>query len=250
MSLELTSRPSLPTVARLAGGLYLLYMGASVLADTLSSIGLGGPPQIAAAITTNPLSFRIGLLVAFASALLFLLTAWALYVMLHGVHRELALLFLLLNAVGVAVQCVSMLPLVAALQLTDPAAGSLAGFTAAQLDTLTTWLITAYKTGFVTAQLFFGSWLFPLGYLVYRSGFLPRILGALLILDGLAEMVWLVQALALPAHPEVRVPGTFVSLLAEVGLALWLLIRGVNVAGLGAGPAAPARTARRGDARR
>jgi hypothetical protein len=51
----------------------------------------------------------------------------------------------------------------------------------------------------------------------------------LLILDGVAEMVWFLQALLLPDHPEIKTPGTVVSLLAEVGLALWLLIRGVRV---------------------
>lgn len=109
------------------------------------------------------------------------------------------------------------------MQAVDPSAA------VAQADVLARWSIGVYKTGFVTAQLFFGAWLFPLGYLVYRSGFLPRLLGVLLILDGVAEMVWLVQGLVLPALPELKVPGTYVSLLAEVGLALWLLIRGAKV---------------------
>ncbi len=65
--------------------------------------------------------------------------------------------------------------------------------------------------------------------LVYKSGFLPRILGVLLILDGVAEMIWFLQAFLLPAYPQIKMPGTVVSLLAEVGLALWLLIKGVKV---------------------
>lgn len=80
------------------------------------------------------------------------------------------------------------------------------------------------------AQLFFGTWLFPLGYLVVKSGFLPRALGVLLILDGVAELIWFLQALLLPDHPAIKTPGTFVSLVAEMGLASWLLIRGVRVA--------------------
>lgn len=215
-------------VARVAGGLYVLYMAASVLANALASIGLGDARQVFTALTSDALSFRLGLLVAFVSGFLFLVTAWALYVLLGRVNREWALLFLLLNAVGVAVQCASLLALVGAVQLVDPAGGP-SDLGAAQVDALALWLITVYKTGFVAAQLFFGTWLFPLGYLVYRSGFLPRVLGVLLMLDGVAEMVWLVQALVLPTHPELKVPGTYVSLVAEVGLALWLLIRGVKV---------------------
>ena len=51
----------------------------------------------------------------------------------------------------------------------------------------------------------------------------------LLILDGVGELVWFLQALLLPAYPAIKVPGTAVSLLAEVGLALWLVIVGVKV---------------------
>lgn len=89
--------------------------------------------------------------------------------------------------------------------------------------------INVYRMGSVAAQLFFGTWLFPLGYLVYKSGFLPRILGVLLILDGVAEMIWFLQTFLLPAYPQIKVPGTAVSFLAEVGLALWLLIKAVKV---------------------
>ncbi len=78
-------------------------------------------------------------------------------------------------------------------------------------------------------------WLFPLGYLAYKSGLLPWLLGSLVLLDGVAEMVWLVQALLLPTHPGIRIPGTVVRLLAEVCLALWLLAKGVKFAGGGAG---------------
>jgi hypothetical protein len=161
---------------------------------------------------------------------LFLMAAWGLYVMLRGVNKDLALLFLLLNAVGVAVQCASMLGLVSALFLGNPGDGP-AAFPQPQAAALAQGGIDLYRTGFVIAQLFFGTWLFPLGYLVLRSGRLPRLLGALLIMDGVAELVWFLQALLLPSHPEIRTPGTLVSLLAEVGLALWLLIRGVKDVG-------------------
>ena len=95
--------------------------------------------------------------------------------------------------------------------------------------------INVYRTGWVTAQLFFGTWLFPLGYLVYKSGFLPRFLGVLLILDGFAVLFWFLQALLLPAYPAINYPAWALSFIAEVGLALWLLIKGVKVVDSGAG---------------
>src|SRR5664280_3478674 len=202
-------------VARIVGGFYLVYILAMVLADVLGHIGRGTAEQVYQAIVTNAGSFRLGLLLAFISAFLFLMTAWGLYVLLRTVNRDLALLFLLLNAVGVAIQCASLLQLISAIQAPEVAA-------TAQLAA------NVYRSGFAAAQLFYGTWLFPLGYLVIKSKFLPRLLGILLILDGFAEMIWFTQALLLPAYPAIKVPGLVVSLLAEVGLALWLLIEGVS----------------------
>jgi hypothetical protein len=227
MPSDITDRLSQDKVARIAGGLYMMFILAMVLADVLGHIGRGTAQQIYQSIVTSPGSFRLGLVVAFLSAFLFLAAAWALYVLLRPVGKQLALLFLLLNAVGVALQCASMFPLISAM-LQTTASGAGQAFSAAQLQGLSYLSIGVYQTGFVTAQLFFGTWLFPLGYLVYRSRFLPRFLGVLLMLDGVAVMIWFLQALLLPAYPAIRYPGLVVSFLAEVGLALWLLVRGVK----------------------
>ena len=113
-------------VARWAGGLYLAYVLANVLASQLGHIGLSDADTLRAAITDDEVMFRLGLVAAIASALLFVLTAWALYVLLRPVNEPLALLLLVLNAVGVAVQCASYLPLLAVLAQGD-AAGLTAG---------------------------------------------------------------------------------------------------------------------------
>jgi len=227
MSVEVIDRQRHVGLARLTGGLYLAYIVASVVADRLGHIGLGSAQQLYEATLTNGLSFRAGLVVALVSALLFALVAWGLYLLLRPVNRELALLFLLLNAIGVAIQCSSMLPLVSALLQSDPAT-RMQVFSSEQLTGLGSLAASTYKTGFVTAQLFFGTWLFPLGYLVYRSRFLPRVLGVLLLADGIAVLIWFVQALLLPAHHAISTPGLVVSFVAEFGLALWLLVRGVS----------------------
>ena len=216
-------------IARIAGGLYITYVLAMVLADVLGHIGRGTSEQVYQAIVANDGSFRLGLVFAFMSAFLFLMTAWCLYVLLRQVHKNLALLFLLINTVGVAIQCASMLPLVSAM-LQGDAASHMQAYSAAQLEGLAYLSINVYKTGFVTAQLFFGMWLFPLAYLVYRSKFLPRLLGVLLMLDGIAVLIWFLQFLLLPDYAAIRYPGLAVSFIAEVGLGLWLLIMGAKVA--------------------
>ena len=235
MSLDVTVHLAPGKVARFTGGIYLAYIVASVLATALGQIGLGTAPQVYEAIATNEGSFRLGLAIALLSGLLFLVVAWGLYVLLRPVNRDLALLFLVLNAVGVAIAGASLFPLISALLQGDEAS-RIQAFTAVQLEGLAYLSIDVYKLGFVTAQLFFGAWLFPLGYLVLKSGFLPRWLGVLLLLDGVAVMVWFTQALLLPDVPAIRYPGLIVSFLAEVGLALWLVVKGVKVVDSEAGP--------------
>jgi len=224
-------------IARITGGFYLTYILASVLATALGQIGLGGTEQVYQAMVTNEGSFRLALVVALITGFLFLGTAWGLYALLRPVNKDLALLFLLLNAVGVAIQGAAMLSLVSALQLGDEAS-HMQVYSGGQIEGLSYLFIDTYKTGFVTAQLFFSTWLFPLGYLVYRSRFLPRFLGVLLMLDGIAVLIWFLQALLLPAYPAIHYPGLVVSFLAEVGLALWLLVKGVKVVDSGEGLAA------------
>jgi hypothetical protein len=220
-------------VARITGGFYLTYIVASVLATMLGQIGLGTASQVYQAMVTNEASFRLALVVALTSGFLFLMVAWGLYVLLRPVNKNLAQLFLVLNAVGVALQGASMLWLLSAL-LQGDTASHMQAYSAGQLEGLAYLSINVYKLGFVTAQLFFATWLFPLGYLVYKSGFLPRFLGVLLVLDGIAVLVWFLQAVLLPDYPAIRYPGLALSFAAELGLALWLLVKGVKVVDAGA----------------
>ncbi len=215
-------------VARIAGGFYIAFVLASVLAGLLGHIGMGGAEQVYQSLVTNVWSFRLALVVALVSAFLFLMAAWGLYVLLRPVNEHLALLFLLLNAVGVAIQCASYFPLISAL-LQGNAASHMQGYSAEQLEGLAYLSIGLYKTGFVTAQLFFGTWLFPLGYLVYKSGFLPRFLGVILMLDGIGVLIWFLQVLLLPGYPAISYPAFALGFVAEVGLGLWLLVKGVKV---------------------
>ena len=118
------------------------------------------------------------------------------------------------------------LPLLAVLAQGESAV-DVRALTGPQLDALAWLSVITHQTGFVTAQLFFSAWLFPLGWLVLRSGFLPRFLGWLLLLDGVAVLVWFMQVLLAPGYPAISYPSWAVGFVAEVGLALWLLVRGV-----------------------
>jgi hypothetical protein len=222
-----TATWSRSTVARWAGGLYLAYILANVLASLVGDIGLSDTEALHARITRDEAMFRVGLVAALGSALLFVLTAWVLYVLLRPVGDSLALLLLVLNAVGVAVQCASYLPLLAVLAQADSSV-DVHALTGPQLNALGLLSVSTYRVGFVVAQLFFSAWLFPLGWLVLRSRFLPRFLGWLLLLDGVGVMIWFLQVILAPGHPAISYPSWAVGFFAELGLALWLLVKGVT----------------------
>lgn len=216
--------------ARIAGGLYLIFIVLMAIANAVGRAGIiveGDAAATAANILTKGMQFRIGIVGDLLSAMFFLLTAWALYALLKQVNKNLALLFLLLNLCGVAMQCFSMVLLYAALPLASGGA-YLAAFPTDQLNALAMFFIGLYKVGFTGAQLFFGAWTLPLGYLVYKSSFLPKALGVLLMLDCLAILVWFFQFFFLPSYPAISYPSFAVSSIAEVALTLWLLIMGAQ----------------------
>ena len=172
--------------------------------------------------------FRIGFVVDLVAALLFLLTAWALYVLLKPVNKNLALLFLLLNLGGVAIQCFSDLFLIAS-QLLLSGADYLKVFQADQLQALAMLSLYLYKYGFLgIAQIFFGAWLFPLGYLVFKSGFLPRILGVILMVHCVVWLMTFLQFFLFPGFVAITYVSYPLGLIAEFGLTLWLLIMGAK----------------------
>jgi hypothetical protein len=227
MSSSVTFELPRQMMARITGGLYIAFVLAMIVADTVGHIGVSEVDQTYEVLTAAPWQFAVGLVFGLLSAFLFVMAAWGLYVLLRPVNQDLALLFLLLNAIGVAIQVGSYFPLIFAILLTDSSAFANA-FSAVQIESLQVISLSLYKMSFVTAQLFFGTWLFPLGYLVYKSGFLPKFLGVLLILDGFAVIFWFFQAILLPDYPAISYPGLALSFVAEVGLGLWLLIRGVS----------------------
>jgi hypothetical protein len=216
-------------VARRAGFLYLAFVVTCIFAGLTRSklIVYGDAAQTAKLLKDSMWLLRISFVDDLVSAALFLLAAWALYVLLKPVHRNLALLFLLLNAVGVAVQCLSLLCLFAPM-LIDGMADFQNAFQPDQLDALSLLLFNLHRSGFVIAQIFYGTWLLPLGYLVYRSGFLPKWLGILLIADCAGVLIWFFQFFLLPGYEIIAYPGFAVGFVAECALSLWLLIVGVR----------------------
>lgn len=220
---------SISRTAKIAGLFYLIFILLLPIATKIRSqlIMSGDAAATAQKIMANELLFRISIVTELVSALFFVLAAWALYALLKRINKNLALLFLLLNLIGVAIECVSVLNLSTALSLLS-GVEYLTVFSTGQLQAQALLNMDMYHNGFIIAQLFFGAWLLPLGYLVYRSGFLPRLLGILLIIDFIGVLTHFLQFFLLPGYDVLSYPGYAAGFIAEVSLTLWLLVKGVK----------------------
>jgi hypothetical protein len=218
---------SVTRIARTAGVLYLLYVITSVIANLFGKFVFVEAPVTIHHLLTHATQFRIGFVINLFSVVFFLIAAWALYVLLKPVNKDLALLFLLFNVAGFAVWLFSSLCLFASLVIMN-GTEAINAFHPDQLLALAVFFFGLYKTGGVIAQVPYGVWLFPLGYLVLISKSLPKVLGMLLIADGICQFVYVCQRLILPDLEIIAYPCLVISFIAEVSLALWLAIKAVK----------------------
>jgi hypothetical protein len=218
---------SINKTARIAGFLYFMYFVTSIIAEQFGHFVFVDAPVTVNNIMAHESQFRIGFVISLFSIVFFLLAAWYLYVLLKPVNKNIALLFLLLNLGGFAIYCFSTLNLFASLLLLS-GADYLKVFQPDQLQALAVLFVNLRKNGAISAQIPYGIWLFPLGYLVFKSGFLPKILGILLIVDCFGLLVAVFQYFLLPGYEVISYPCMAVSFIAEIGLTLWLLIMGVK----------------------
>lgn len=176
--------------------------------------------------------FRFGIFGELFSAVAFLFVAMALYRLLSGVNKTRASLMVILVAISVAITFVNVVNNIAALTLFR--GDFLVAFDKRQLQSLGVMFLGLHHQGLVVNQIFWGLWLFPFGVLVMRSGFLPRVLGVLLVINCFAYVAASLTSLFLPAYANVVSRAILPALLGELWIWLWLLIKGVQVQPLAA----------------
>ncbi len=223
--------------ARVAGALYLLVAvtaAFSIIYVPLTLIVPGSAAATANNILASEMLFRIGIVSELISATAFIFLVRALYRLLNGVNKTHASLMVTLVLVSVPIMFLNVLNEIAALALLR-GGDLLSVFEKGQLDALAVLFLGLHRQGFVVAAIFWGLWLFPFGVLVVRSGFLPRILGVLLIAAGFGYLVSSLTWLILPSYANV------VSIIAslpegagELPIIAWLLIKGARVQALDA----------------
>jgi len=167
--------------ARTAGLLYLIVAVCGGFSELYvrSSVKVAGDAAATADnIAASATLFRIGALTDLVNLVCFLVLALVLYGLLKPVSASAAQAMLVFNAVSVAVMTANMVNHLAALQAAT-----------SQDDALAVLFLDLHVQGYLVAGTFFGLWLLPLGYLLFRSGYAPRAPGALVMVGSL--VLWL-----------------------------------------------------------
>lgn len=218
------------TLARTAGFLYLIVNISGVFAHFLVRSRLVVPGDAAATATNIVASewlFRIGFVSDLLATTCYFLIALILYLLLKPVNKSIALLCLVLVSIGVAIYGINMLNHFAALLLLS-GADYLSAFDTEQLRALVLLFLTMHSHGYAIAIIFFGGWLLPLGYLVFKSGYFPKILGVLLMIACVGYLIDVFLVFLFPSYEAIAYPGLAVAAIAEISFGLWLLFKGLQ----------------------
>ena len=207
-------------LASLVGIFSLIYVPSKLI---VSDNAMATARNIAHAETL----FRLGIAAHLIGEAMFAFVALALYELFKAVNRRRALCMLTLILLAIPIAFLNELNAIAALLLVR-APEFLSIFAQSQRDALAMLFLKVHGYGFDVAGIFWGLWLFPLGLLVYRSGFVPRILGVALMVNSFAFPINSLTSLVLPQY-EALVSGWMRPFhFGEQIFMLWLLIMGAT----------------------
>ena len=214
--------------ARVAGLLYLMIAIFGIFSMLYGPESLIVPGDVTATVENIAASesmYRLAFMGDLIGHVIFVFLFLFLYKLLKPVNRNIAVLMVVLVLVGIPIAMLNDLNQIAALLLSSGADYS-AVFSADQSNAQVMFYLDLYESGLRIAYIFWGLWLFPLGYLVFKSGFLPKILGVLLIIAGFG---YLFEFVTYFLFPDLEISIRMFTFWGEVFFALWLLIKGVNV---------------------
>ena len=216
------------SLARLAGVCQLLE-GTTATFGQVIVLGSLVVFRNAAATAGNILAHEGLFWLGFASSVIGVVfhVAWALllYDLFKPVNRRVSLFAAFVILVGCAIQALTSVLYLAPMLILN-AGNSLRAFTTEELQALAYVFVRLNGYASNTYLVFFGFWCVLIGFLIFRSTFMPRLLGVLLAIAGLGWMMYLVPPLAIRLFIP-YVAGA--SALGEIPLLLWLLVVGVNV---------------------
>lgn len=217
--------------ARVGGWLYLLIFVTGFIAMTLQSgiVVSGDPAATAAHVMASQNQWRLSIVSELVTFSCDIPLAVILFILLRPVNPGLSLLAAFFRFAEAVIGCASVaLHVVPLLMLGG--AGYLKGVDPHELQAFALLSIKLYNYAFGIALVPFGVHCVLLGYLIFKSTYLPKLFGVLLVLAGFAYVANSVALLAVPAIAG----ATFIAMFAtgvpaEVGLTLWLIVFGINV---------------------
>jgi hypothetical protein len=214
---------------RAAGFIYLLLVVTGIFGFFVPQTLI--VPQDAAAtahkILASETLFRLAIISGLIATIAFVFLARELYRLLSSLNKPRASLMVVLVLLSIPISFVSSLNEIAALRLID--GPEISGLATSQMNGLATFFLGLSSDTSSLNSIFFGLWLFPFGLLVIKSGFIPRILGYLLIIAGGSYLVGSLDfLLGHPLGPIVSSLAT-VGYLGELAVVAWLVVKAAQV---------------------
>jgi hypothetical protein len=218
-------------LARVAGVLYLLVGIFGAFAEGFVEPKMyvaGNAAATAGNVVANSGLVRMGVVADLLDGTVFVFLAMTLYILLKHVHKSVARAMLILVALATAITCLNAVFEFEGLRVATDRSYAAALGTAGS-NALVLLLLDIQHYGLLIAQIFFGLWLVPLGYLAYKSGLFPKALGVVLIVGGACYLVDMLAAFLVPdlgqkIHTFVVIP----SAIAEISMVVYLLVVGVK----------------------
>lgn len=206
----------------LAGPLRLIYIPRKLFVE-------GDATATAANIAAHEWLFRIGMLTDLLGAVILIFLVLAFYRLFKDVDQYLAVFLVITGGVMPAIFTLMTVATDGmALMVARGDAAFLSVFTQPQHDAFVLLFLRFNHYQTVAAEMLWGVWLFPMGVLTYKSGFLPRFIGVWLIINGIAYVILSMTGVLAPEYQDKVFLYSQPALFAELAIMLWLLIKGAN----------------------
>ena len=188
----------------------------------------GDASTTASNIMGNELLFSTGIVASLVTQLIHIIVVLVLYQLFKTVNKDHSWLLVVFGLVGVPIAMLNDLNRVAALLIVR-GGDYLTAFEPSQLNALMLFFLNLNEQGMYIATIFWGLWLFPLGYLVYESGYFPKIIGTGVMLAGLGYTLQPFTLLLLPAFQSIIMPILYILTMGELIFMAWLIVKGAKL---------------------